>query len=147
MTTPPAPIVALVDDDASLAIAIANLLRSAGFDVVTFASAEQFLESAHRESIRCAILDLGLPGMDGLELLMQLRASGWDIPIVCTTGQPDPDGRLAKRALQAGARSILYKPFDSEALFSLLQSDDVLRPTAEDLDNTRTESCSGARRS
>ena len=120
MTTSTARVVALVDDDAELSTAIANLLRSAGIDVATFTSAEEFLKSADKEAIRCLVLDLGLPSMGGTELLRQLRAGGWSVPIVCITGQPDPGGRLAALVLQAGALTILYKPFDSEQLLQLL---------------------------
>jgi FixJ family two-component response regulator len=127
MTTSTARVISLVDDDADLCIAIANLLRSAGFVAETFASAEQFLELAHRESICCLVLDLGLPGMGGAALLRQLRASGWCIPIVCITGQSDPSGNLAEQVLRAGARTILYKPFVSEELLQVLQSDNLLR--------------------
>jgi FixJ family two-component response regulator len=124
MTTPSPQFVALVDDDLNLRAAVANLLRSAGFAAQMFASAEDFVRRARREAIRCLVLDLGLPGMGGLELLRYLRANGWSTPIVCITAQPDPDGRLAKQILEAGAQSILYKPFDAEELLDLLQSHD-----------------------
>jgi FixJ family two-component response regulator len=124
MTTPSPQLVALVDDDANLCAAFANLLRSAGFAAEMFPSAEEFLQRARREAIRCLVLDLGLPGMGGLELLRHLRTNGWSALIVCITAQPDPDGKLAKQILEAGAQAILYKPFDSEELLHLLQSND-----------------------
>jgi FixJ family two-component response regulator len=124
MTTPSLQFVALVDDDANLCTAFADLLRSAGLAAEMFPSAEEFLQRARREAIRCLVLDLGLPGMGGLELLRHLRASGWSTPIVCITAQPDPDGQLAKQILEAGAQTILYKPFDAEELLHLLQSND-----------------------
>ncbi|MDB6160423.1 MAG: response regulator receiver protein [Gammaproteobacteria bacterium] len=127
MRTCTARIVALVDDDADVRVAIAGLLESAGFEAVTYASAEQFLELAHRESIRCLVLDLGLPGIGGAVLLRQLRASGWCTPVICMTGQRDPSGNLAEQVLRAGARTILYKPFDSEELLQVVESADVLR--------------------
>jgi FixJ family two-component response regulator len=116
MTTPSPQFVALVDDDASLCAALADLLMSAGFAAEMFASAEEFLRRARREAIRCLVLDLGLPGMGGLELVRYLRAKGWSTPIVCITAQPDADGKLAKQILKAGAQTILYKPFDPENL-------------------------------
>jgi FixJ family two-component response regulator len=146
-TTSNARLVALVDDDTQLSVAIANLLRSAEIDVATFNSAEKFLEFAQRESICCLVLDLGLPGMGGPELLRRLRASGWGMPIVCITGQPDPGGRLAEQVLQAGACRILYKPFDSEELLQLLQSDEVLRSAGLGSEHVGKEPCSGTRRS
>jgi two-component system nitrogen regulation response regulator GlnG len=116
--------VAIVDDDANLCAAFADLLMSAGIAAEMFPSAEEFIQRARREAIRHLVLDLGLPGMGGLELLQHLRASGWSTPIVCITAQPDPDGKLAKQILEAGAQAILYKPFDSEELLHLLQSHD-----------------------
>jgi FixJ family two-component response regulator len=122
MTTPNLQFVALVDDNANLCTALADLLSSAGLAAETFPSAEVFLQQACREAIRWLVLDLGLPGRGGLELLRHLRANGWSTPIICITAQPDPDGKLAKQVLEAGAQTILYKPFDSEALLHLLQS-------------------------
>ncbi len=142
-----ARVVALVDDDAGLCNAIANLLRSAGFEAATFTSAEQFTELAHRESICCLVLDLGLPGIGGQELLEQLRASDWRIPIVCTTGRREPDGKLAEQVLHAGARTLLYKPFDSEELLQILRSDEVLRSQELESEHTPKEVCSGSHRS
>jgi FixJ family two-component response regulator len=122
MTTPSPQFVALVDDDANLRAAFAELLSSAGLAAETFPSAEEFLQQACREEVRWLVLDLGLPGMGGLELLRHLRANGWSTPIVCITAMPDPEGKLAKRVLAAGAQTIFYKPFDSEEMLRLLQS-------------------------
>ena len=123
MTTPPPQGVALVDDDANLCVAFVELLSSAGLACETYPSAEGFLRQACRETIRCLVLDLGLPGMSGLELLRHLRTNGWSIPIVCFTAQPDPDRKLAQQVLEAGAHAVLYKPFDPEELLRLLQPD------------------------
>jgi FixJ family two-component response regulator len=124
MTIPSAQFVAIVDDDAHLCAALADLLSSAGFAPEMFPSAEEFLQRARRETIRCLVLDLGLSGMSGLELLRHLRANGWLTPIICITAQPDPDGKLAKQILAAGAQTILFKPFDPEELLDLLQPND-----------------------
>jgi FixJ family two-component response regulator len=120
MTTPRPQSVALVDDDENLCAAFADLLMSAGLAAEVFPSAEDFLQRASREAIRCLVLDLGLSGMSGLELLRHLRANGWPTPIICITAQPDPHGKLAKQVIEAGAQTILYKPFDSEELLHLL---------------------------
>jgi FixJ family two-component response regulator len=124
MTTPIPQFIAIVDDDANLCAAFADLLMSAGFAAEMFPSAEDFLLQASPEAVRCLVLDLGLSGMSGLELLRHLRADGWATRIVCITAQPDPDGNLAKQVIEAGAQTILYKPFDSEELLRLLQSND-----------------------
>jgi FixJ family two-component response regulator len=123
MTTPIPQFIAIVDDDANLCAAFADLLMSAGFAAEMFPSAEDFLLRASREAIRCLVLDLGLSGMSGLELLRHLRANGWLTRIVCITAQPDPHGNLARQVIEAGA-TILHKPFDSEELLRLLQSND-----------------------
>ena len=124
MTTPSPQFVAIVDDDANLCAAFADLLMSAGLAAEMFPSAEKFIQRARPEAIRHLVLDLGLPGMSGLDLLRHLRATGWSTPIVCITAQADPDGKLAEQILEAGAQTILYKPFDSEELLHLLQSHD-----------------------
>jgi FixJ family two-component response regulator len=123
MTTSNPQFVAFVDDDPNLRAAFADLLKSAGLAAETFASAEEFLQQACREAVRWLVLDLGLPGMGGLELLRHLRANGWSTAIVCITAMSDPDGTLEKQVLEAGAQTIFYKPFDSEELLRLLQSD------------------------
>jgi FixJ family two-component response regulator len=122
MTTSSPQFVALVDDDPNLRAACADLLRSAGLAAQTFPSAEEFLQQACREAVRWLVLDLGLPGMGGLELLRHLRANGWSTPIICITAMSDADGKLAKRVLEAGAQTIFNKPFDSEEMLRLLQS-------------------------
>jgi FixJ family two-component response regulator len=75
-------VVSIVDDDASLRRSLRNLLISVGFRVATFESAEAFLETADRESTGCLVLDLQMPGMDGLELLRHLAAMDWRIPMI-----------------------------------------------------------------
>jgi FixJ family two-component response regulator len=124
MTTPNPQFVAIVDDDANLCAAFAALLESAGLGAEMFPSAEDFLQRARPATIRCLVLDLGLPGMSGFDLLRHLRAGGWCTPIICITAQPDPDGQLATKILAAGAQTVLYKPFDSEELLNLLQFTD-----------------------
>src|SRR6266436_4493690 len=85
------PVVSVVDDDESLRRSLRNLLRSVGFGVETFASAEEFLRSAERGSTGCLVLDLRMSGMSGLDLLRQL-------------------------AIEAGAVAVLDKPFRSDVL-------------------------------
>jgi FixJ family two-component response regulator len=121
MTTLNTQFVAFVDDDAQLCVAFENLLRSAGIASESFPSAEDFLHRARQEAIRCVVLDMGLPQMSGVELLRHLRANGWNLPIICITGQPDTDGRLARQILEAGAQTLLHKPFDAEELIRLLR--------------------------
>jgi len=109
-----ASIISIVDDDASNREAVSTLLRSAGFTAETFASAEDFLASGHLHQTRCLILDLRMPGMNGLELQQLLAAAKYQIPIIFITAQNDEAVRT--RALQAGAIGFLPKPFREEAL-------------------------------
>jgi FixJ family two-component response regulator len=108
------PGVSVVDDDEPVRQALSGLLRSAGFGVTTFASAEEFLASPHVATTGCLILDLRLPGMDGLELQRRLREAGRRLPTVFLTAHGDDDAR--SRALAGGALAFMPKPFDGEAL-------------------------------
>jgi FixJ family two-component response regulator len=112
--------VSVVDDDESVRQALAALLRSAGFRVTTFVSAEEFLGSPHVGATGCLILDLRLPGMSGLELQQRLVSAGRRFPIVILTAHGDDAAR--SRALAAGATAFMPKPFDGEALLSTVQS-------------------------
>lgn len=112
-------LVSIVDDDESLRRSVKNLLTSVGFHVETFASAEAFLQSAHRADTRCVVLDLRMPGMSGLDLLMHLAATGSPIPVVILTAHSDDEAR--RRMLQAGAVAFLGKPFHGEALLGAVR--------------------------
>ena len=112
-------LVSIVDDDESLRRSVKNLLTSVGFRVETFASAEAFLESAHRADTRCVVLDLRMPGMSGLDLLMHLAANGSPVPVVILTAHSDDEAR--RRTLQAGAVAFLGKPFHGEALLGAVR--------------------------
>lgn len=107
-------VVSVVDDDASVRRSVRNLLLSLGFRVEAFDSAEAFLRSAQRENTGCLVLDLRMPGMDGLDLLAHLAEVGQRVPAVVLTAHGDNDAR--DRALQAGAVAFLDKPFRSAAL-------------------------------
>jgi FixJ family two-component response regulator len=112
-------LVSIVDDDESLRRSVKNLLTSVGFQVETFASAEAFLQSAHRADTRCVVLDLRMPGMSGLDLLVHLAATGSPIPVVILTAHSDDEAR--RRTLQAGAVAFLGKPFRGEALLGAVR--------------------------
>ena len=112
-------LISIVDDDESIREAIQSLLRSVGFKVETFASAEQFLQSDQIENTACLILDVRMPGMSGLELQRRLKATQCRIPIVFVTAHGDEEAR--SRALQEGAVEFLLKPFSEEALLNAIQ--------------------------
>ena len=113
-------IVSIVDDDESLRRALRNLLGSVGFRVETFASAETFLQSTHRERTGCLVLDLWMPGMNGLDLLRHLSAAGSRIPAVILTAHGDDETR--ERSLQSGAVAFLSKPFNGTVLLDAVRT-------------------------
>jgi FixJ family two-component response regulator len=125
-------LISIVDDDPLLREGLISLLRSAGFATQAFASAEEFLSLAHRDNIACLILDVGLPGISGLELQSQLTAtvSNHRTPVVFVTARDDEATR--QRALKGGAVDFLRKPVRREALLNavhlaLQENDDKTR--------------------
>ena len=119
MGTRDARVIAVVDDDESLRRSVGNFLRSAGFRVETFASAEDFLRSARRERTGCLVLDVRMTGMSGLDLLRHLAAGNVRVPAVVLTAHGDED--IRQRCLRAGAVAFLDKPFHAEALLDAVQ--------------------------
>lgn len=107
-------IIAIVDDDAPLREALESVMKAEGFLTVTFASAEEFLESANRQNTACLILDVRLPGMSGMELQRRLAEANEQVPIIFVTAHGDPS--LRDSLLKAGAAGFLTKPVRSDAL-------------------------------
>jgi FixJ family two-component response regulator len=114
------PHIAVVDDDQSVREALENLISSVGFEVKLFASAEAFLDSDAPLQSDCAVVDLRLPGISGLELQRRLAADGQSIPVVIITAQGDDQTRA--EAVAAGAISFLKKPFKEEVLLAAIDS-------------------------
>jgi FixJ family two-component response regulator len=112
--------ISVIDDDASVRAATNNLLRSHGYTVHTFASAEEFLRSAHLNDTSCVIADVQMPVMSGLDLLTRMRAQGYDAPFIFITAFPDESIRA--RALKAGAICFLAKPFAGPILIKHLDA-------------------------
>ena len=113
------PVAAIVDDDASIQRALRRLLYTAGWQAVTFSSAEAFLQAGMQASPDCLVLDVWLPGMTGVELLEHLVATGSAPPAVIITGRDDLQMRM--RAMQAGAVAYLRKPLDGQELLRALR--------------------------
>ena len=109
-----AKIVAVVEDDASYRLALQRLLKSAGFSVQLFESAEEFLDSGQQHETGCLIADIRMPGMSGLDLQARLTADRCPIPIIFITAHGDEQMRL--QAMRGGAVKFLGKPFDCEIL-------------------------------
>lgn len=112
-------LIGIVDDDQSFREALGKLLKLIGFRTAIFPSARNFLNSPEFPHVSCAILDISMPEMDGLELQRHLVATN-PIPIIFITDHGD--AKTQDRALQAGAISFLAKPFKEEALIDALHS-------------------------
>lgn len=117
---PRVPLISIVDDDDALRNSLDDLIRSIGFRTKGFPSAEAFLSSNLTHDTACLILDVRMPGMNGLDLQHHIVAANWRIPIIFITAHAD-DGARA-RALQAGAVAFLYKPFREEELLSAIDA-------------------------
>ncbi len=111
--------VAVVDDDQSVRRATVKLLRLNGYEVHSFSSAEEFLQSQVLERVSCLVSDVRMPGMGGLELQDRLLELGHRIPIIFVTAYPQDSDR--RRALAAGATGFLAKPFDEKDLTGLIE--------------------------
>ena len=113
------PLVAIIDDDESVRATTDSLVRSLGYVVHTFATAEEFLHSDRRNDFACVIADVQMPGMSGVQLQDHLRAQGYPVPFIFFTAFPDEKTRT--QALAAGAICYLTKPFDGDSLIQSLQ--------------------------
>jgi FixJ family two-component response regulator len=112
--------VAVVDDDESFRGALQRLLKSAGFPVRSFASAEDFLKSGEQHDTGCLIADIRMPGMSGLNLQAKLNADHCPIPTIFITAHGDEKMRL--QVMRGGAVKFLAKPFDDEILLESVRT-------------------------
>jgi FixJ family two-component response regulator len=118
--SPGVPIIAVVDDDASVRESLACLAESVGYEAALFTSAEEFLQSVrHRDSLACLIVDVRLPGMSGVELYTQLARSPRSIPTIIITAHADPE--INTWATNSGVIALLYKPFQPEVLLQAVR--------------------------
>jgi FixJ family two-component response regulator len=115
-----AAIISIVDDDASVRRSTVRLLGSSGLSAEAFASAADFLQSSRAWATRCLLLDVSMPGMDGLELQRHLTESGRRIPILFISARASE--REERLALEAGAAGFLRKPVSKEALLHAIRS-------------------------
>lgn len=111
-------VIVVVDDDEPLRRALASMLQSSGFRVITFGSAEEFLASSERRTGSCLILDVRLPGMSGVELQRLLIEIGEPVPIIFVTAHGDDN--LRSTLLSSGAKGFLPKPVRREALLAAI---------------------------
>ena len=108
----------VVDDDASVRDAVSNLLESVGLRAETFGSGEEFLNAAKPRNPSCLVLDVRLPGANGLDFQQQLGNAGISIPIIFITAHGDIP--MTSRAMKAGAVEFLTKPFQKEELLAAI---------------------------
>jgi FixJ family two-component response regulator len=112
------PTIFVVDDDASVREALGNLLESVGFDTELFGSTEQFRSASRPDVPSCLVLDVRLPGANGLDFQQALKRAGIFIPIIFITAHGDVP--MASRALKAGAVEFLMKPFQKNELLAAI---------------------------
>jgi FixJ family two-component response regulator len=117
---PGIPLISIVDDDDAIRNSLDDLIRSIGFRTQGFPSAEAFLYSHQVHETACLILDVRMPGMNGLDLQRQMVAANWRIPIIFITSHADDNARA--RALEGGALAFLYKPFREEELLNAIDA-------------------------
>jgi len=115
------PLISVVDDDASVRESLESLIRSVGFAVKVFASAEDFLNSPRVLETNCLILDVRLPGMDGIDLHRHLLAKKWKVPVIFITAHASEE-HIRAQALKNGAVGYLIKPFSEESLLDAIDT-------------------------
>jgi len=125
---PNGPTVFVVDDDEAMRLSLARLLRSADWNVELFASGSKFLERAPLTGRGCILLDVKMPGMDGLELHESLSEAGISLPVIFLSGNSDIP--MSVRAMKHGAVDFLVKPVEDEVLFQVM-ADAICRHDAE----------------
>jgi FixJ family two-component response regulator len=115
-----APVVYVVDDDISVRESLEHLIRHEGMEVETFPSAQEFLTHRSRSAPSCLVLDVSLPGLNGLELQQRVSGEQPDMPIIFITGHGDIP--MTVRAMKAGAVEFLTKPFADHVLLQAIHS-------------------------
>jgi FixJ family two-component response regulator len=133
------PTVFLVDDDPSVLKGLARLLRSAKLNAVAFASAQEFLDKHDPHAAGCLVLDVAMPGFDGLQLQQALIRKGSEMPIIFLTGHGDIP--MGVRAMKGGAIDFLTKPVNDEellrAIHLAIEADRVRRQSRAERDDIR----------
>jgi FixJ family two-component response regulator len=123
MRSEPSPtdvVIRIVDDDDSVRRALTRLVESMGMQAESFASPDQILTREPDERVRCLLLDVQLPGMDGFELHRRIVAEGQAAPVIFITAHPHETARA--KAKEADAVAFLEKPFDDETLLEALDA-------------------------
>ena len=125
-------LVSVVDDDQSVRESLPDLLREFGFEAKAFASAEEFLASGYVDQTRCLILDIAMPGLDGVQVLQRILALEAAPPVIIVTGHEE--GALSVQTRAMGAFDYITKPFDLSRLSRAVAA--ALAPAGEDTDSS-----------
>ncbi|HEX8894058.1 MAG TPA: response regulator [Terriglobales bacterium] len=115
------PIIAIVDDDISIRKSLDRLIRSAGLEVLVFASAEEFLNSVHPRKADCLILDVQLPGMSGIELFHHLKPHEYKVPVIFITAHGS-DEHARSEAASDWTAAYFIKPFSGDELLDAVNA-------------------------
>src|SRR5882757_692174 len=139
MTPAGAPMVFVIDDDAGVRAAIQGLLKSVGLRSETFGIAHEFLRRKRPDGPSCLVLDVSLPGVNGLDFQRQLADAGIQIPIIFITGHGDIP--MTVKAMKSGAVEFLTKPFRDQdlldAIYQALDRDRIMRQHESELAEVR----------
>lgn len=114
------PMVHIVDDDSAIRDALSLLMQTENIPYQTYASAEEFLDKHAQSKLGCLLLDMRMPGLNGLELLDVLKSQNVAIPVIFITGHGDVS--MAVKAMKAGASDFIEKPFNNERLLTLVRN-------------------------
>lgn len=113
-------LVHIVDDEDAVRRSLDFLLRTAGYEVAKWPDGESFLKGANPSDVACVLLDMRMPGMNGLEVQVEMRKAGLNHPVIVLTGHGDID--TAVRAMQGGAVDFLEKPFNRDRLLEAIEA-------------------------
>ena len=116
-----APVISIVDDDISVRKSLHRLIRSAGLEVLVFASAEEFLNSAHPRKADCLILDVQLPGMSGIELFHHMNIHKYRVPVIFITAHGSEE-HARSEAASNWTVAYLIKPFSGDELLEAVNA-------------------------
>src|ERR1043165_6685355 len=119
-------LISIVDDDQSMSLMLRRVMSAFGFEVASFSSAEEFLDSGALGNSACLILDVNLPGMSGIELQRELNDSGARVPTIFISGQADESTKRV--AMGAGATGFFSKPFRIDALLTTIRTAHLSNP-------------------
>jgi len=119
MSSEEQPLVHVADDDDAIRRSVSFALKTSGYRVRTYESGSELLKDAPRIETGCILLDIRMPGMDGLEVQEALKAKGVTLPVIIMTGHGDVS--LAVRAMKAGAVDFIEKPFAKAVLLGAIE--------------------------